>query len=110
MSLIFTDEQRKEFKRAAEEKYAAKEKEFLRTAKIPTAKYYQNIPVRYRKPWLKAYLGEANKRQVIAAMCYNCAGYEDTQANVGNCNVTLCPLFKYRPLQKGKVKCSQPTA
>lgn len=102
MSLSFTDEQRKEFKRAAEEKYAAKETEFLKTEKIPTAKFYQKIPIRYRKAWLKAYLGEANKRQAIAAMCYNCAGYEDTQNNVGKCNATLCPLHKYRPLQKGK--------
>ena len=100
MSLIFTDEQRKEFKRAAEEKYAAKESEFLKTAKIPTAKFYQNIPTRYKKAWLKAHLGEANKRQVIASMCYSCVGYEDTQNNVGKCTVIICPLFKYRPLQK----------
>ena len=100
MNLDFTDEQRKAYKKAAMEKYAATEKEFLRTAKIPTANFYQNIPTRYRRKWLKAYLGEANKRQVIAAMCHSCVKYTNVQKTVGGCVMTICPAHQYRPLQK----------
>lgn len=102
MGLIFSEEQRKEYKRAAGEIHAAHEAEFLRTARVALAKLYQGIPVRYQRGWLKTHLGIASKRQAIATMCYSCAKYKDVQKTVGGCHVTMCPLFKYRPLQKIK--------
>jgi hypothetical protein len=100
MSLIFTDDQRKEFKRAAEEKYAAKEKEFLRTAQTATTNFYRGLPQRYKKGWLRAHLGDASKRQAIAAFCYACVKYKNVQKTVGGCVMTICPAHQYRPLQK----------
>lgn len=104
MSLTFTDEQRAENKKKAKDIHEAYEAEFLRTAKVAVVKLYQGIPARYKRGWLRTHLGYASKRQAIASMCYSCAKYRDVQKAVGGCQVTLCPLFKYRPLQRGKVK------
>ena len=100
MNLDFTDEQRKEFKRAAEEKYAAKEKEFLRSAQTATTNFYRGLPQRHKKGWLRAHLGDASKRQAIAAFCYACVKYKNVQKTVGGCAMTICPAHQYRPLQK----------
>ena len=100
MGLLFTQEERKVNKKKAADIHAVYEAEFLRTAKVAVVKLYQGIPVRYRRGWLKTHLGYATKRQAIATMCYSCAKYRDAQKTVGGCHVTMCPLFKYRPLQK----------
>lgn len=43
----------------------------------------------------KALAGTASPRQAIKAMCLECVGY--IRADVASCQITDCPLHKYRP-------------
>lgn len=95
-----TKEDRTKFKELARAKFEERLKQF----KASTSNYYKillnNLPQRYKKTWLDCYEGKASKRKAIAAKCYECVGYEDTQNNVGKCTARGCPLWNYRPLQK----------
>ena len=73
---------------------------FFESAKEHHQKMYARMPKRYQNGWLRAFLGIASKRAAIQAKCYECAGYEAVQENVGGCTARTCPLWKYRPLQK----------
>ena len=95
-----TKEQRQEAKLLGEERFAKRIDEFKKTAHGYYAKFIDNIPQRYKKNWLDCWEGTASKRKAIAAKCYECVGYEDTQNNVGGCTARACPLWRYRPLQK----------
>jgi hypothetical protein len=62
--------------------------------------HIRNVPSRYRSMYIKSRAGSLSPRQAIKAKCLSCVCYEDIQEQVGNCNVTNCPLWAYRPYQK----------
>lgn len=95
-----TKEQRQEFKKQADDRFAEKVKKFISENKPTTGAMFKLIPERYKRTWLDCFNGEANKRKAIAAKCYECVGYEDTQNNVGLCTARTCPLWNYRPIKK----------
>lgn len=47
----------------------------------------------------KAYRGTASPRSAIKAMCLQCVGY--VRRDVTECSAEACPLWGYRPYQKG---------
>jgi hypothetical protein len=87
-------------KEIADERLKKETQDFMAVAKESYVKFFERLPSRYKRNWLACFNGKASRRKAIAAKCYECAGYEDTIANVGECTVRLCPLWKYRPLQK----------
>lgn len=95
-----TKEDRVKFKLLGEQRFAQKVEAFIAEANVFYQNFFKRIPVRYQKTWLECWEGTANKRKAIAAKCYECVGYEDTQNNVGKCTSRACPLWRYRPLQK----------
>lgn len=100
MSIInMTSEEREQFRKASEEKFKARVIAFKSSAKKYYQKFFENIPTRYKRAWLDCFEGKANKSKAIAAKCYECVGYEDTQNNVGSCTSRACPLWHHRPLK-----------
>ena len=95
-----TKEERIKCKADADAKFEARVESFKTKTKGYYSKLFDIIPGRYKKTWLDCYEATANKRKAIAAKCYECVGYEDTQNNVGKCTARGCPLWNYRPLQK----------
>ena len=47
----------------------------------------------------RAYESTASPRGAIKAFCLQCVGYE--RKDVTRCTASACPLFAYRPYQKG---------
>ena len=48
----------------------------------------------------RAFSGAASPRTAIKAMCLACTGYE--RAEITFCTGYSCPLWMYRPFQKGE--------
>jgi len=53
----------------------------------------------YRPLMLKAYAGDCSPRSAIKAQCLICVGYD--RQSVTNCTGYSCPLYTFRPYQKG---------
>lgn len=53
----------------------------------------------YQPLMRRAYSGDCSPREAIKAFCLSCTGYE--RAAVTNCTSQACPLFLFRPYQKG---------
>jgi len=47
----------------------------------------------------QAFSGAASPRKAIKAMCLACTGFD--RQEVANCTGYSCPLWTYRPFQKG---------
>ena len=98
-----TAEQRSQARKEADKKFQTRVLNFKTTVdKAYYTTLFDLVPERYKRTWLDCFDGKANKRKAIAAKCYECAGYEDTQNNVGGCTARTCPLWQYRPLQPKK--------
>jgi hypothetical protein len=54
----------------------------------------------YRITMAKAYAGDCSPRAAIKAQCLICVGYE--RDSITNCTGWSCPLFAFRPYQKGE--------
>lgn len=100
---ILTKEQRAQIKINADANFEARIKRFKSLTTGYYRAFFDNIPNRYKRAWLDCFEGTASKRKAIAAKCYECVGFEDTQNNVGQCQSRTCPLWNYRPLQQKKV-------
>lgn len=88
-------------KKEAKEKFKLIEFDFLISSDKTTIARYKSIPPKFQTNWLKCFLGlTTNKRMMIKAKCCECAGYENTKENVGNCDIKTCPLWNARPYQK----------
>lgn len=53
----------------------------------------------YEKVVQRAREGTASPRQAIKAFCLTCVGF--VRADITGCTATHCPLYAYRPYQKG---------
>lgn len=56
-------------------------------------------PESARKLFVAAWAGKCSPRQAIKAQCMECVGF-DRQA-IADCNCWACPLWNFRPFQKG---------
>lgn len=54
----------------------------------------------YRGTMKRAYEGTCSPRSAIKAHCLICTGYQ--RETIANCTGYSCPLFLYRPYQRGK--------
>lgn len=96
-------EDRAKFKAEADQRWSARIEGYLTSVRTHYQSFFKAIPTRYQRTWLDCWDGTASKRKAIAAKCYDCVGYEDTQKNVGECPAKTCPLWNYRPLQKSNI-------
>jgi hypothetical protein len=58
-----------------------------------------DAPPTCRRVLKLAYTGDASPRQAIKAFCLQCLAYN--RADVAACTAPACPLFAYRPFQRG---------
>lgn len=63
--------------------------------------YIANIPIKYVGLFKRAYAGKASPRQAIKANCYECVGFDRNA--IYDCNITICPLYRYRPKRRAHV-------
>ena len=61
----------------------------------------------YRKVTERALEGKCSPRSAIKAFCLHCVGYE--RAVVTNCTSFGCPLYAFRPYQKGDEDAENPS-
>ena len=66
------------------------------------------VPRAYRGVIQKAFDGVASPRQAIKAKCLDCGGF--MRAEVAHCQVIHCPLWPYRPYQRGEDDAEQEVA
>lgn len=59
----------------------------------------EDCPVSWRGILRRAYQKKGPPRNAIKAFCVQCVGYN--RADVANCTALGCPLWPYRPYQKG---------
>lgn len=59
----------------------------------------QGAPSSARNTLTLAFSGSASPRAAIKAQCLVCVGYE--RSAITNCTGWSCPLWAYRPFQKG---------
>lgn len=55
------------------------------------------VPVSYRKLYLRVLNNEASRREAIKAMCLACVGWE--RQEVKHCTSLACPLYHLRPFK-----------
>ena len=56
-------------------------------------------PDNYRRILERSYRAKSSPRGAIKAFCLQCTGY--VRADVRDCTATACPLWPYRPYQRG---------
>lgn len=56
-------------------------------------------PISVKNTLARAFSGSASPRQAIKAMCLACTGFE--RQEITDCTGYSCPLWCYRPFQKG---------
>ena len=69
--------------------------EKLEKAGIP-ARWYEDIPPRYRGRYLRTKLTHSPVN-AIDAFCLECVGWQPKEVTL--CTAPRCPLFQYRPFQ-----------
>lgn len=60
--------------------------------------YLRLLPKAYKRLWFRAHTGDLTRAAAVKAKCIDCSGYQKEE--VTNCQVSTCPLHKYRPYQK----------
>jgi hypothetical protein len=58
-----------------------------------------DVPPSLRRLYGRVRAGEASPRQAIKMQCAECTGYD--RAAVAECPARACPLWRYRPWQRG---------
>lgn len=66
---------------------------------LAVAEVLSNAPPRYRGVLERAFAGTADKRTAIRANCLTCSDFD--VAEIRACRVLRCPLWLYRPYQRG---------
>jgi len=59
----------------------------------------KEAPISCQNTLRRAFSGVSSPRSAIKAMCLACTGYE--RAEIASCTGFSCPLWMYRPFQKG---------
>lgn len=59
-------------------------------------------PEIYRERYVESLTGEGGLRNAIDTKCRECVGFEEVYSRVGECTVRKCPLWFYRPYQRGE--------
>ena len=67
-------------------------------------KYLSTVPLLYRPLASRALRGVSGKAAAVKAKCQECVNYEDVKLRVSGCTVWKCPLWRFRPYQKGKAR------
>jgi hypothetical protein len=65
-------------------------------------KIVAQAPKSHQKILRDAFDGTASKKRAIQAMCLECCGH--VRATIRNCTGYSCPLWFYRPYQKGETR------
>ena len=76
----------------------------------------QSVPDKQKAAYTKALQGKVPRSKAIALKCYDCCGWQRTQAGpdgdsidlIKECAVRACPLWAYRPGSKLAKKRSGP--
>lgn len=63
-----------------------------------------HVSDRYQAIVQKAYNGTASPMKAIKAKCVECVNYESPATTIHDCTVERCPLWLYRPYQRGAVE------
>lgn len=58
------------------------------------------VPKKNQLAYLRAINGDCSARAAIKQKCYECAGFENIQENVYECNIRTCPIWSFRPKPK----------
>lgn len=88
---LLGDSSRKQISKALEALPQFRKPSVLKRAK--------DTPVSARQAYYRAVLGLTSPRMAIRAFCMMCIGYE--RAEITHCTSFACPLYLYRPYQKG---------
>jgi hypothetical protein len=64
------------------------------------SRYLKNTAPKHQKLFARVFAGTATRSAAIKAMCISCVGQEDVREQVGQCEVMVCPLWRFRPYQK----------
>ena len=59
--------------------------------------YLAKSKEKYRGIFARAFGTSPSRPNAVKAMCISCVGQEDVKEQVGGCEITVCPLWPFRP-------------
>jgi len=59
-----------------------------------------SVSPKHKSTYKRAMLKTLSPRQAIRIKCYECNNFEDAISRTKDCNISICPLWAYRPQRK----------
>jgi hypothetical protein len=63
-------------------------------------RYVEKSGRKYQRLFARLFEGKGSRPDAVKAKCVDCVGQEDIVLRVGECDITTCALWWFRPYQR----------